>query len=57
VGIRFDTTANPACEASGASVGPGYCAVKRDVLICLHTMAVKPEQILAVLAKAVSRIS
>jgi hypothetical protein len=40
VGIRFDTTANPAWEG-----------------VCLHTMAVKPEQILAVLAKAMSRIS
>lgn len=57
LGARFDTQANPAWEASGGSNFPGYCAVKRDVLICLHTGAVKHEQTLAVLAKAMSRIS
>jgi hypothetical protein len=53
----FDTAANPAWEASGIGNFPGYCAVKRDVLVCLHTMAVKQEQALVVLAKAMSKIS
>ena len=57
LGARFNTAANPAWEASGGSNFPGYCAVKRDVLVCLHSGAMKHEQALAVLAKAMSRIS